>query len=520
MLGGTRYSGANGPANVLMSAGDSFTFSADYSVNAGGFTICGTTETLSFPPPPSPSPSPTAPPPMPPWAPMTAGVAWTVVSGETYCEITNGGSCVTDGIGSHGNSESCVVESAVAQYALATYFSTESYFDYVMFGTTRYSGTAGPVYVPMAAGDTFEWLADSSVFNGGFTICGFVSAQYPPSPPISSPPSPSPPPPSPGECADAPNGDTGFTMGGSPATCAQLSAYCNVAPNAMRVQSACPVTCGVCSPALPPGLPSPPPSLPSSPPTSPSSPPVPTPPPPSPPVPSKPPPAPLAPPGATNVQVVTFEATVTGDPTTFDADAYKANVAVLTAVPVSQISVTIVARRSLLASRKLQTSFNVVTEIVAETAEVATVVEAAIVSEPDLSTALGVTVSDVTTSVATVTVFSPPSSPPSPPPSPSPPPPSPLPNPPPPSPPDVDTTTAAQAATPSSDSSDALLAVAVVIIVIAVLFVVLIALCLMKRKKTAGSSTTQSVKASPVDVSTVSASNAADVEMVSEETKL
>ena len=86
-----------------------------------------------------------------------------VIGGSAYCHVVSQGTCVTDGTGSHGNHESCEIRSTRALYATATAFSTESYFDYVTIGGTRYSGTNGPVNVPMAAGAALSWFADGSI---------------------------------------------------------------------------------------------------------------------------------------------------------------------------------------------------------------------------------------------------------------------------------------------------------------------------------------------------------------------
>ena len=57
-------------------------------------------------------------------------------------------------------------------YASTTFFNTETYWDYITIGGTRYSGTAGFSNVQMTAGDTFTWFSDGSVNGHGFEICG------------------------------------------------------------------------------------------------------------------------------------------------------------------------------------------------------------------------------------------------------------------------------------------------------------------------------------------------------------
>ena len=113
--------------------------------------------------------SPPPPPPMPPWA---------IVSGGQWCSITSNGQCVTDGTGSHGNNERCTIRAQQSLYATATYFDTESYYDYITIGGGRWSGSTGPANIAMWAGATMTWYTDHSVTNGGFVIC----ATHPPPP--------------------------------------------------------------------------------------------------------------------------------------------------------------------------------------------------------------------------------------------------------------------------------------------------------------------------------------------------
>ena len=113
---------------------------------------------------------------------MPAGLFWRVTSGGQYCQVTNGGSCVTDGAGNYGNNERCVVRATQALVATATEFVTEVGWDYVTLGGAYYSGTTGPSNVAMAAGETFTWSSDRSNVGTGWTICG----PPPPSPPSST----------------------------------------------------------------------------------------------------------------------------------------------------------------------------------------------------------------------------------------------------------------------------------------------------------------------------------------------
>ena len=124
---------------------------------------------------------------------------WAVDSGSSYCQLTNGDQCFTDGAGSHGNNERCTVRALQPLFATSTTFHTENYFDYLTIHGTRYMGTNGPLNVQMAVGDTASWFSDGSVTTAGFVICGSstVTDVPPQRPPPPSPPSPPPPSPSP-----------------------------------------------------------------------------------------------------------------------------------------------------------------------------------------------------------------------------------------------------------------------------------------------------------------------------------
>ena len=86
-IGGTRYSGTSGPSNVVMAAGETIEWRSDKDTTAGGFVICA-------------SPAPPAPPAPPPWPPGQAPpppvFALTEATAGAKCEITNGGTCISD----------------------------------------------------------------------------------------------------------------------------------------------------------------------------------------------------------------------------------------------------------------------------------------------------------------------------------------------------------------------------------------------------------------------------------------
>jgi hypothetical protein len=69
---------------------------------------------------------------------------WSVVSGSAYCEVTQGGTCVTDGAGDYGSNEVCTVRAEVTMLVSAQGFITESGFDFVFIGGAQYSGGGRP----------------------------------------------------------------------------------------------------------------------------------------------------------------------------------------------------------------------------------------------------------------------------------------------------------------------------------------------------------------------------------------
>ena len=117
---------------------------------------------------------------------------WAIVSGSQWCSITSNGACVTDGAGTHGNNERCTIRAQQSFYATATYFNTETYWDYISIASRRWSGSTGPVNIAMSAGATMTWYTDGSVNYGGFEICATTNPYVfpPPPPPPSPPPSP------------------------------------------------------------------------------------------------------------------------------------------------------------------------------------------------------------------------------------------------------------------------------------------------------------------------------------------
>jgi hypothetical protein len=118
-IGSTRYSGASGPSGVVMATGETFTWYSDGLGTRSGFVICA-----SPAPPPAP-PAPPAPPLSPPLPPSSPALL-TVAAGASYCEVTNGGACVTDGSGDYGNNERCSMRAETAVILSSSAFDVQS----------------------------------------------------------------------------------------------------------------------------------------------------------------------------------------------------------------------------------------------------------------------------------------------------------------------------------------------------------------------------------------------------------
>jgi hypothetical protein len=147
----------------------------------------------SPPPPPKPKPPMPLPPPPPPHPPIPSGQLWLVVSGSQYCEVTNDGKCIHDGVDNYAHDETCLIRAQADLILNTTSFHTEKDFDYLQIpvGGTSYSGTTGPMSVSMKAGDEMKWYSDwgfDANPHAGFFICATQVLSPPPSPPPPSPP--------------------------------------------------------------------------------------------------------------------------------------------------------------------------------------------------------------------------------------------------------------------------------------------------------------------------------------------
>lgn len=104
-----------------------------------------------------------------PVATCTTNSYFRILTGSAYCQLS--GACVTDGPGNYGNNEECTVEVLQTGLLSATEFYTESGYDYLTIGGTRYQDTSGPSNLPVTAGTPFSWRSDGSVTYPGWTVC-------------------------------------------------------------------------------------------------------------------------------------------------------------------------------------------------------------------------------------------------------------------------------------------------------------------------------------------------------------
>ena len=102
-------------------------------------------------------------------APPPAFFTLTDATPGANCNITNGGACISDL--NYGNDERCAFRAEGIISVSATTFDTETKWDYITIGGTRYSGTSGPSDAVMAAGETIAWDSDEDTTAGGFVIC-------------------------------------------------------------------------------------------------------------------------------------------------------------------------------------------------------------------------------------------------------------------------------------------------------------------------------------------------------------
>ena len=99
------------------------------------------------------------------------GQLWQIISGSRYCQIVDGGRCVTDGVGNYGDNEDCEVEALQTLIMTTEQYSIEIDYDFITVKGYQYKWR-GPNTVRMQAGDKWTWESDSDIQRAGFKICG------------------------------------------------------------------------------------------------------------------------------------------------------------------------------------------------------------------------------------------------------------------------------------------------------------------------------------------------------------
>ena len=115
---------------------------------------------------------------------------WLIVSstqsqstpGEASCLLSDGGTCITDGLGLYENNEACTIRAMAPMTLNAVEWDVENFWDHLKIGGTEYS-SASPTGLLVLAGDLLEWRSDGSVTKQGFKVCGSSILTSPPSPP-------------------------------------------------------------------------------------------------------------------------------------------------------------------------------------------------------------------------------------------------------------------------------------------------------------------------------------------------
>eukprot|EP00035_Acanthoeca_spectabilis_P026506 m.462993 g.462993 ORF g.462993 m.462993 type:complete len:619 (-) comp22858_c0_seq1:180-2036(-) len=89
------------------------------------------------------------------------------------CQTNTVGSCITDGVGQHGNGERCTIRVNRPVMLTPYFFHTEAGFDFLYVNGRAFSGSGeGLGGVIANAGSTIEWRTDHSIVEQGWNICG------------------------------------------------------------------------------------------------------------------------------------------------------------------------------------------------------------------------------------------------------------------------------------------------------------------------------------------------------------
>ena len=96
---------------------------------------------------------------------------WQVVSGAKFCEIVDGGRCVSDGEGQYGNGETCRVKALQALVLTTEQYAVGSGNDYLSVSGTALKNDSGPQRMKLDAGAEVVWKSDGSGVSDGFKVC-------------------------------------------------------------------------------------------------------------------------------------------------------------------------------------------------------------------------------------------------------------------------------------------------------------------------------------------------------------
>jgi hypothetical protein len=92
---------------------------------------------------------------------QTAYFQLTSRSSGASCTVTQGGSCITEGLGTHGNNERCTWTVLHSSTLSVISFSTESYFDRVTVNSISYTGSgSGLAGQTVDQGAVISWFSD------------------------------------------------------------------------------------------------------------------------------------------------------------------------------------------------------------------------------------------------------------------------------------------------------------------------------------------------------------------------
>ena len=98
--------------------------------------------------------------------------SWQVVSGSYYCQIVDGGLCVTDGAGYYGAGETCRVLALRPLVVRTRQYVVETGYDYLTVNGVKYKNSgSGPNGVKMAKGAALLWRSDGSTQRSGWKVC-------------------------------------------------------------------------------------------------------------------------------------------------------------------------------------------------------------------------------------------------------------------------------------------------------------------------------------------------------------